>query len=77
MKITLAQLNYHIGNFDKNVEKIIASIESAKQQSADLIVFSELSVCGYPPLDLLEQKDFIQKCVWCYYCSRKHKLLHH
>lgn len=62
MKIALAQLNYHIGNFDKNVEKIIASIESAKQQSADLIVFSELSVCGYPPLDLLEQKDFIQKC---------------
>jgi NAD+ synthase (glutamine-hydrolysing) len=62
MKIALAQLNYHIGNFDANIEKIISSTEEAKAKGADLIVFSELSVCGYPPLDLLEQKDFIGKC---------------
>ena len=62
MKIALAQLNYHVGNFDANIEKIIASTEEAKSKGAEMIVFSELSVCGYAPLDLLEQKDFIEKC---------------
>jgi len=62
MKIALAQLNYHVGNFDANIEKIIASTEEAKAKGAEMIVFSELSVCGYAPLDLLEQKDFIGKC---------------
>jgi NAD+ synthase (glutamine-hydrolysing) len=62
MKIVLAQQNYHIGNFEKNTEKIIAAIEVAKQQQADLIVFSELSICGYPPRDFLEFKDFIDRC---------------
>ena len=62
MKIALAQLNYHVGNFDANIEKIILSVEKAKLQDAEIVVFSELSVCGYPPLDLLEHKDFIEKC---------------
>ena len=61
MKIALAQLNYHIGNFDDNAEKIIRTIKKAKQQQADLVVFSELSVCGYYPNDLLEHKDFIDR----------------
>lgn len=59
MKIALAQLNYHIGNFESNTHKIIDSIEQAKTEQADMIIFSELSVCGYPPKDLLERKDFI------------------
>jgi NAD+ synthase (glutamine-hydrolysing) len=59
MKIALAQLNYHIANFESNSNKIIQSINRAKDEGADLIVFSEMSVCGYPPQDLLEQKDFI------------------
>ncbi len=62
MKIVLAQQNYHIGNFEKNTEKIIAAIEEAKKNNADLIVFSELSICGYPPRDFLEFKDFIDRC---------------
>ncbi len=62
MKIVLAQQNYHIGNFQKNTEKIIAGIEQAKQMQADLVVFSELCVCGYPPRDFLEFNDFINKC---------------
>lgn len=62
MKIALAQLNYHIGNFDSNVEKIIQSINHAKQQRADLIVFAELAVCGYPPKDFLEFSEFIELC---------------
>lgn len=62
MKIALAQQNYHIGNFDANTQKIIAAIKEAKTLGADLIVFSELSVCGYPPRDFLEFDDFIEKC---------------
>jgi NAD+ synthase (glutamine-hydrolysing) len=62
MKIFLAQQNYHIGNFEKNVEKIIQAINIAKSQNADLIVFSEMSVCGYPARDFLDFKDFIDKC---------------
>lgn len=62
MKIALAQLNYHIGNFDLNVSKIINSINKAKDDNVDLVIFSELSVCGYPPYDLLEQADFIFNC---------------
>ncbi|MBS2211353.1 NAD+ synthase [Carboxylicivirga mesophila] len=62
MKIVLAQLNYHIGNFELNADKMIKSIEQAKEDVADLVVFSELAVCGYPPYDFLERKEFIQNC---------------
>jgi NAD+ synthase (glutamine-hydrolysing) len=62
MKISLAQQNYHIGNFESNTEKIIAGIKRAKQEGADLVMFSELSVCGYPPRDFVEFDDFINKC---------------
>ncbi len=62
MKIALAQQNYHIGNFEKNTEKIIQGIQKAKNENADIVVFSELSVCGYPPRDFLEFEDFINKC---------------
>ena len=62
MKIALAQQNYHIGNFESNTRRIIAGIEWAKTQGADLVVFSELCVCGYPPRDFLEFDDFITSC---------------
>lgn len=62
MKTALAQLNYHIGNFDQNTAKIIAHIKKAKAAGADLVVFAELSVCGYPPRDFLEFDDFIRRC---------------
>lgn len=62
MKIALAQQNYHIGNFEENSRKIIEGISKAKQDGADLVVFSELCVCGYPPRDFLEFEDFINKC---------------
>jgi NAD+ synthase (glutamine-hydrolysing) len=62
MKISIAQLNYHIGNFEKNRELICNAIRNAKKEGADLIVFSELSVPGYPPLDLLDRIDFIENC---------------
>ena len=62
MKIALAQLNYIIGAFDENVDKIVGAIRKARQEEAGLVVFSELAVCGYPPLDLLEHRSFIEKC---------------
>ena len=61
MKVFIAQQNYHIGNFSFNREKILQSVEEAKAKGADLVVFSELSVCGYPPRDFLEFKDFINQ----------------
>lgn len=62
MKIFIAQQNYHIGNFESNTQKIICAIEEAKKQGGDIIVFSELCICGYPPRDFLEFDDFIKKC---------------
>jgi len=62
MKIALAQQNYHIGNFEKNTAKIISAIQEAKKQGADLVMFTELCVCGYPPRDFVEFNDFINKC---------------
>jgi NAD+ synthase (glutamine-hydrolysing) len=62
MKIALSQLNFHIADFEGNREIITRSIKKAKSDGADLIVFSELAVCGYPPQDLLESKDFYENC---------------
>jgi NAD+ synthase (glutamine-hydrolysing) len=62
MKIFLAQQNYHIGNFEYNTQKIIDAIEKAKAAGGDLILFSEMSVCGYPARDFVEFNDFISKC---------------
>ncbi|MCK4407788.1 MAG: NAD+ synthase [Bacteroidales bacterium] len=62
MKIALAQINYFIGNFESNVSKIKNAIKKAKQQKADLVIFAELAVSGYPPRDFLEFDDFINKC---------------
>src|SRR5688572_18815773 len=62
MKIALAQQNYHIGNFESNTEKIIAAVKKAEAAGADLVVFSELCICGYPPRDFVEFEDFIRRC---------------
>lgn len=58
----MAQQNYHIGNFEANTEKIIEGINKAKAEGADLVLFSELCICGYPPRDFLEFDDFIAQC---------------
>ena len=63
MRIALAQLNYHVGNVKDNTFKIIDQIKKAKTESADLIVFSELAICGYPPNDLLDYDEFIDNCI--------------
>jgi NAD+ synthase (glutamine-hydrolysing) len=62
VKIALAQINYVIGDFEFNIRKIISEIQKGLELGADLVVFAELSVCGYPPRDFLEFDDFINKC---------------
>ncbi|HPH85180.1 MAG TPA: NAD+ synthase [Ferruginibacter sp.] len=62
MKIFLAQQNYHIGNFEYNTRKMKEAIRQAREDGAHLVVFSELSVCGYPPRDFLYFNDFINAC---------------
>lgn len=62
MKIALAQLDYTIADISGNRTKIIAAILEAKNNGAELIVFSELAVCGYPPDDLLDYPHFIEAC---------------
>ncbi|MBI3017688.1 MAG: NAD+ synthase [Deltaproteobacteria bacterium] len=59
MKVALAQINPIIGAFDKNSEKILSFTQEAKKQGADLVVFPELSLVGYPPLDLLDKDHFV------------------
>jgi len=60
MKIALAQINPTIGDFKGNTDKIIALAQKAKNRSCDLVIFSELVISGYPPLDLLEKTDFVE-----------------
>jgi NAD+ synthase (glutamine-hydrolysing) len=62
MKVFIAQQNYHIGNFEANTAKIIDAIEKAKIAGGDLILFSEMCVCGYPARDFVEFADFIAQC---------------
>lgn len=62
MRIAIAQLNYHIGNFEGNVNKMLNAVRWAESQKADLICFGELAISGYPPRDFLEFDDFIDKC---------------
>ena len=61
MKISIAQLNFLIGDFEGNTEKILAAAKEAKADKADIICFPELSICGYPPRDFLEFDDFIKQ----------------
>ncbi|MEL6717607.1 MAG: NAD+ synthase [Bacteroidota bacterium] len=61
MKIAIAQLNYHVGNFEGNLKKMLTAVEKAKEVKADIVCFAELAVVGYPPRDFLEFDDFIKK----------------
>ena len=59
MKIALGQINPTVGDFAGNAAKIIAFAQDAKSRGAGLILFPELSVCGYPPRDLVERTSFV------------------
>ncbi|MBE0673522.1 MAG: NAD+ synthase [Bacteroidales bacterium] len=61
MKITLSQINLHPGNIESNCRKIIDEIRKASGEGSDIIIFPELSVTGYPPMDLLDSEKFIER----------------
>ncbi len=62
MKIALAQLNFIVGDLAGNAQKIREAAASAASANADLLVTSELSICGYPPEDLLLRAAFLNDC---------------
>ncbi|HEU4338744.1 MAG TPA: NAD+ synthase [Planctomycetota bacterium] len=61
MKIAAAQINPTIGDFDGNVDRILTFISRAREMEAQLVVFPEMSLTGYPPRDLLERSWFVEK----------------
>ncbi len=63
MKVALAQLNYIPGNIRYNTGKIITAIEEAHNYGADLVIFSELAIIGYPALDILNMQEIITECM--------------
>ena len=65
MKIAIAQINLVIGDFKHNLDRIKHYADKARELSCDLVVFSELTVSGYPPRDLLEKEDFIDANLAC------------
>ena len=65
MKIAIAQINPVIGDFNHNLSRIKYYADKAKAFSCDLVVFSELTISGYPPRDLLEKEDFIAENIAC------------
>lgn len=65
MRVSVAQINPLIGDLKGNTKKILHAIERARADQADLILFSELSICGYPPQDLLLHNDFIEEMERC------------
>ena len=60
MRIALAQLNYHIGNFELTIQKVKEAVKKAKEEGAELVVFAELGISGYPPRDFLDFDEFIE-----------------
>ncbi len=63
MKVALAQINTTVGDFSGNRAKIIELSRRASREGADLVVFPELTVCGYPPADLVEKPAFVERSV--------------
>ena len=63
MKFALCQINQTVGALEANSKKILAYAQKAHKSGADIAVFPELSVCGYPPKDLLEKKNFVEFCL--------------
>ncbi|WP_235714380.1 NAD+ synthase [Alkaliflexus imshenetskii] len=72
IRIALAQLNYKIGDFESNKNKIIGEIEKAEKAGADLVVFSELAICGYPPLDMLTREAFVTEAIQAIHDIARH-----
>jgi NAD+ synthase (glutamine-hydrolysing) len=65
MRILVAQLNPTIGDLEGNTKKILKTLERARAKSVDIVLFPELTICGYPPEDLLFQSTFVEAMEKC------------
>lgn len=65
MKIAVAQINTTVGDFEGNKKKVLNHLSWAEKERADIVVFPELTICGYPPRDLLERPRFIERNLQC------------
>lgn len=61
MRLGIAQINPHVGHLDRNLAVILARIDEAHRKGCDLVVFPELSLCGYLPCDLLWRAGFLER----------------
>ncbi|MBV7458610.1 MULTISPECIES: NAD+ synthase [unclassified Acidovorax] len=61
LRITIAQLNFTVGDIEGNMARMVAAAQQAAREQANIIVFSELSLCGYYPGDMLEETGFQQR----------------
>ena len=64
-RLALAQINVTVGNLHANTQKIVAYLERARSQGADLVAFPELVITGYPPEDLIFKRQFIKENIDC------------
>lgn len=62
LSIALAQLNLLVGDIEGNTERMLQIVQEQQKAGADLVMFSELALSGYPPEDLLYRNDFYQRC---------------
>jgi NAD+ synthase (glutamine-hydrolysing) len=62
MRIAIGQLNAHVGANDNNTAKLLLWIAEARKADCDLVIFPELAICGYSPLDLLWHDGFVESC---------------
>ena len=61
MNLSICQINPSLGDFKRNKEKILKYIFKSKDLYSDIIIFPELAICGYPPLDLIWEDGFIME----------------
>lgn len=62
MRIGIGQLNAHVGAIERNTDRILEFVTQAQAAGCDLVVFPELAICGYSPLDLMWRKGFVERC---------------
>ncbi|HEJ8091142.1 TPA: NAD+ synthase [Serratia liquefaciens] len=62
LSIALAQLNLLVGDIEGNTERMLQTVQQQQKAGADLVMFTELALSGYPPEDLLYRNDFYQRC---------------
>ncbi|HSX12623.1 MAG TPA: nitrilase-related carbon-nitrogen hydrolase, partial [Rhabdochlamydiaceae bacterium] len=65
MRLAVAQINPIVGDLEGNTHKILQYIKRARAQNVDIVIFPELSVCGYPPEDLVLHHDFVEQMQKC------------